>query len=373
MAKKSNGETSSATGKRRSRKKSESDLQNQIQISQMQQIFNDAEMKKEASSVIMPMRVQNSLSSSNMVTEVFKKIKFEGGPSATRTPPPKTKIVLDTEKVLLATGDQFTEFDRAVLEAVFAQLTAGNTIMTPAMIFRSMTSKESGVNVSTDMLDEINKSINKCMYGKVTIPFFDERKNKEIVFDSTILNIIRAEYNVAGHETQAYEVQSEPMLYSYCHRIGALICSPIEMNAIPMSMTKRSVAIMNFLQRIVAPHLYTMDGQCIVSEAGYGAKEGEKIPGAEWIPADYIEYKTLFETVMSLDNSTCTRWLMNKTRETVKTILDHWTKHNYIRSWENIRGNNNSIAGLKIYYHPIRTEYALPQAPVLNELGEGQH
>ena len=357
------------TASQKRRGKKESEEENQIQITQMLEVFTNAQAKKVSSSVVIPAPVQNSLSSSDAVSEVFNKVRFDGLYADAIATQPKTKIVLDTEKVLLSTADQFTEFDRAVLEAVFAQLTAGNTIMTPAMIFRSMTNKKSGANVSSEMLEEINKSIGKCMYGKVTIPIYNKRKNTTALFDSNILNIIRATFNVAGHETQGYEVQSAPLLYTYCVQIGALTCSPLEMNAIPISMTKRTVAIMNYLQRIVVPHLYDMNGQSIISQAGYGAKEGEDIEGACWIPPEYITYEDIYHTVMSLDNSDRTRWLENKTRDTVKRILDYWVKNNYIRRWGIVKGANNSIAGINIYYHPIDSVYALPSSPSATDSG----
>ena len=362
MAKRT-GDPVSVSQRRRGKKKEEEELQGQIQITQMLEVFNAAQAKKESSSVVIPTPVQNALSSSDAVSEVFNKVRFEELSADAKATPPKTKIVLDTEKVLLSTADQFTEFDRAVLEAVFAQLTAGNTIMTPAMIFRSMTNKKSGANVSSEMLEEINKSIGKCMYGKVTIPIYNKRKNTTALFDSNILNIIRATFNVAGHETQGYEVQSAPLLYTYCVQIGALTWSPLEMNAIPISMTKRTVAIMNYLQRIIVPHLYDMNGQSIVSQAGYGAAEGEDIEGACWIPPEYIAYEDVYHTVMALDNSSRTRWLENKTRNTVKGILNFWVKNNYIRGWEIVKGANNSIAGINIYYHPIDSVYVLPTEP----------
>lgn len=320
---------------------------------------------------VLPMPVKQGISSLNLATQILHDVRLQEFEDAQmRTPAPSRKVILDAEGIELNTKEGFTEFDRAVLEAIFAQLAAGNQIMTPAMIFRSMTNKGSGTRVSNEMLNEINKSVEKCMYGKVVIPMYNKRKKKVLQLDSNILSFVRAEYSVSGNLAQAYQIQTVPLLFKYCEENGSLIYSPIEMNAIEgMSMTKRSVAIMNYLQRIVVPRVYNAAGESMIAPGGMDVQEGEHIHGAVWLPPEMVLYDDLYDAVATVDNSSKTRWLMDKTRGTVRSILDYWTDTHHIKRWENVT-EGRSIVGVRIFFFPILKKY-LPALERLDKPATG--
>ena len=315
--------------------------------------------------LVMPLPVKKGLSSLNLASQILHDVRLqEFEETQARTPAPSKKVILDTENLKLNTREGFTEFDRAVLEAIFAQLAAGNRVMSPAMIFRSMTNKSAGAKVSPDMLSEINKSVEKCMYGKVVIPMYNEKKKKDVQLDSNILTFVRAEFSVSGNIALAYEIQNVPLLFRYCQENGSLIYSPIEMNAIEgLAMTKRSVAIMNYLQRIVVPNVYDMMGEPMIDPSNYALQENAPVRGGVWLPIEYVAYDDLYEAVASVDHAKKTRWLMDKTRETVRTILDCWVGSHYIKEWENVT-EGRSIVGFNIHFHPISKKYL----PALEQL-----
>lgn len=308
--------------------------------------------------LVLPMPVKQGISSLNLATEILHDVRLQEFEDAQmRTPAPSRKVILDAENIELSTKEGFTEFDRAVLEAIFAQLAAGNQIMTPAMIFRSMTNKGAGTRVSNEMLAAINHSVEKCMYGKVVIPRYNKKKKKVMQLDSNILTFVRAEYSVSGNLAQAYQIQTMPLLFEYCLASGSLIYSPIEMNAIEgMSMTKRSVATMNYLQRIVVPRVYNADGESMIAPGGMEAKEGEPVHGAEWLAPETVLYEDLYDAVANVDNSSKTRWLLDKTRENVRSVLNYWVNTRHIKRWENVT-EGRSIIGVRIYFYPIQKKY----------------
>ncbi len=357
-----NDEPVPATPKKRAnrrRKKLNPEIILPIDETQIVLAFEAAGEQRDPGRTVMPVKVSNGISSSQMVTQVFNKFRYTGyvpglEPKQNGRP---VKIVLDTDTVQLDTYDKFTEFDRAVLEAVFAQLSAGNTIMTPAMIYRTMTGKDTGASVSSEMIDAVNESIEKCMYGSVSIPTVSKKTGETITLDSTILNLIRATYNIAGHRTQAYEVQSIPMLYSYCKSIGALTPSPIEMNDTLRNMTKRSVALTNHLQRIITPYIFDANGNCIMAPNCEHINEDEVPPfGAVWVPPEVVNYRDLYDTVISLGGemkSKSDKWVQMRTRSMIEGILDRWVSAGYIKSWETIALGKCTYHHIRIHFHPV--------------------
>ena len=101
------------------------------------------------------------------------------------------------------------------------------------------------------------------MYVRESSYPYVQREKEELplywISKYNILTFVRAEFSVSGNIALAYEIQNVPLLFRYCQENGSLIYSPIEMNAIEgLAMTKRSVAIMNYLQRIVVPNVFNI-------------------------------------------------------------------------------------------------------------------
>ena len=120
---------------------------------------------------------------------------------------------------------------------------------------------------------------------------------------------------------------------------------------------------MNYLQRIVVPNGYDMMGEPMIDPSNYALQENAPVRGGVWLPIEYVAYDDLYEAVASVDHAKKTRWLMDKTRETVRTILDCWVGSHYIKEWENVT-EGRSIVGFNIHFHPISKKYL----PALEQL-----
>ena len=303
-----------------------------------------------------PVRVNQSISTTNAVSGLFQRL---GSPTIAQDVETKAngkaanaKIIVDTANIVID-GD-FSEFDRAVLEAVLSQLAAGNRMMTPAMIFRTMSGKDVGVDVSPDMVAAVDHSISKCMYTAAILPIFDQKGKIIQTLDGQILSVVRSKQNVSGQKVLTYEVQSLPPIYQFCRAINAVTYSPIQMLSAPMTYTRRSLAIMNALQRAVAPFVWNAAGTCMQCADG---KSGYQPPPIT------ISYDDIYELASAQDKedpseqedngkSKYTWYLISKSRETVSRILDYWITQNYIKSWKNT-SRGRKIISVSIELYPI--------------------
>ena len=307
-------------------------------------------LPQSSSETYVPSTVHRTLSTSPLVSSIFKDLKVSTPaniPLATKEA--TAKIVVDTKSVILS--KEFNEFDRSVLEAVLAQLAAGNRAMTNGMIFRALAGKNSGFSGSEEMLKSIDESMTKCMYTPVYLPLGVDAETGKVVDygEGQVIPAYRRTRNVCGKIVSTYELQTVPILYTYCRAQNAVTFAPIEMVAVPISATKRSLAILNFLQRTVTPYIFTPNGENMIQ------------PNGSPLPDIVIRYDSLYALAAAQDqekNSTkelpsfetlaaqseapvknkkpkYSWFLKDKTRETVGSILDHWHSLGFIDSWEN--------------------------------------
>lgn len=336
------------------------------------------DLPQSSSGVYVPVPVQKSFSTTSAVTEIFDSLPVSVSEEELllNSKTARAKVTVDTSNLVFAQNSfapTFTEFDRAVLEAVLGQLASGNKVMTPGMLFRTMSGKETGTDISDDMLKAVDDSITKCMYTPVILRIVDKETGKTTqTLDGTVLNIVRNRRNVVGHMVPTYEVQSIPIIYTYCKAMNAVTYSPIEMLSVPMSMTKRSLAIMNTLQRAVAPYVWSSEGEAMLS-----LDEGSNVVP----PTITIEYESLYdiaaaqdtpkpgEEEVEIDPKTGKKkrswFLESKARESVACVLDYWVSMGYIRDWENNK-RGRKVVSLSIHLHPIDQRFLpLPELKAL--------
>lgn len=321
-----------------------------------------------------PSAVHHTLSTSPLVSSIFKDLKVSThGEIPLSTKEATAKIVVDTKSVILS--KEFNEFDRSVLEAVLAQLAAGNRAMTNGMIFRALAGKNAGFSASEDMLRSIDESMTKCMYTPVYLPLgFDSETGKVVDYgEGQVIPAYRRTRNVCGKVVSTYELQTVPILYTYCRAQNAVTFAPIEMVAVPISATKRSLAILNFLQRTVTPYIFTPNG------------ENMTCPDGAPLPDIAIRYDSLYALAAAQDQDReappaleapaapakkskpkYSWFLKDKTRETVGSILDHWHGLGLIDSWEN-ETKGRSIYTVHIHLCPVDPKFLplpTPENPV---------
>ena len=336
------------------------------------------ELPSSPNETYVPSAVLHKLSTSTLVSSLFRELKASDDlPLSTKEA--TSKVVVDTKSVILS--KEFNEFDRSVLEAVLSQLAAGNRAMTNGMIFRALAGKNSGFSGSEEMLRSIDESMTKCMYTPVYLPLgVDPITGKVVDYgEGQVLPAYRRTRNVCGKVVSTYELQSIPIVYAYCRAQNAVTFAPIEMVAVPISATKRSLAIQNFLQRTVTPYIFTPKGDNMINHKG--------VP----LPDIVVHYDSLYalaaaqdqgreKSAPALDHPLDIKpaasakaakpkyswFLKDKTRETVGSILDHWQGLGLIEGWEN-KTKGRAIYAVHIHLFRVDKKYLplpAPQNPV---------
>lgn len=278
-----------------------------------------------------PATATQSLSTTNRVSEIIHNLLFPDrdeniGINQSAT----AKANIDLSKIQL--GHNFGEFERAVLEGVFAQMLAGNAgCMTPAMIYRAMTGKQARCSVSAEMTEIIDRTVTHCMYSPCVVSV--EGENGMECLDTNILHMRRRYRNVSGHVTVTYEVVAMPVILELCMKTDALTLTPMVFLSAPITMSKRGVAILNALQRHTAPYIWSANGNLMLSRDDSGIT-----PDPIVLPYDEL-YQIAWESdkigAEASGGERFTWSLMERVRKNVAVILSYWQDNGYIESWEN--------------------------------------
>lgn len=278
-----------------------------------------------------PATATQSLSTTNRVSEIIHSLLFPDrdeniGINQSAT----AKANIDLSKIRL--GRNFGEFERAVLEGVFAQMLAGNaSCMTPAMIYRAMTGKQARCSVSAEMTEIIDRTVTHCMYSPCVVSI--EGENGTECLDTNILHMRRRYRNVSGHVTVTYEVVAMPVILELCMKTDALTLTPMVFLSAPITMSKRGVAILNALQRHTAPYIWSANGSLMLAR-----EESGITPDPIVLPYDEL-YQIAWESdrvgADAGGEGHFTWSLMDRVRKNVTTILSYWQDNGYIESWEN--------------------------------------
>lgn len=306
----------------------------------------------ERTELYMPAPATQSISTTNKVSDIIHNLLFPTNESAIGISQSATaKANIDLSKIVL--GRNFGEFERAVLEGVFAQILAGNAqCMTPAMIYRAMTGKKAQSTVSEEMIEVIDRTITNCMYSPCVVCIADESGRE--CLDTNILHMRRRRRNVAGHMTVTYEVISMPIILELCMKTDALTLTPMRFLSAPIVMNRRGVAILNALQRYTSPYIWSASGDSMLVEDGVGVTPKPIV----------ILYEMLYQIAWESDgNDRAERepgdypWsLTDRVRKNVASILEYWRSSAFILAWSN-QTRGKKIVSVLIEFRPIESRY----------------
>lgn len=157
-------------------------------------------------------------------------------------------------------GKPYTEYDRQVQNAVCSLYCAGNKVITPAMVFRTMTCRKETETPSEQQLKKIKKSLEKQWSIKVEIDATKEittrkKNNKQQIepdekyrFKENLLNLREGTKEAGGNIITAYEILSTPIQLKYAKKTGQLLtidASLLDIKKIDKNGVKTSVSLSN--------------------------------------------------------------------------------------------------------------------------------
>lgn len=208
---------------------------------------NENGTKEEEIPIIFPRYADNQLVSNNRLINTLTR-RRENDPIAFEVQfrdKPKlytnTFCMLDlskTKSVKLDSTDPFTEFDRNVYNATVTLFEAGNTILTPAMVFHMMTGANTRL-VGEKQLRAISNSLDKLRFTRVIIDCEDELRQRGIkvngkggvsgYYDTYLLNASAMRARNAGFIIEALKIEASPVLYQYAKATNQVVQIPIQM------------------------------------------------------------------------------------------------------------------------------------------------
>jgi len=249
-----------------------------------------------------------------------------------------TKVMLNYENknVQLISPVKFTAYDREVYDGVTTLYEAGNSIVSPVMVYRAMNGLTETEPVSDKAIDEVRKSIDKSRFIRTVIDYTDEAKfyNHEIkktLYEGYLLAANKVMVEAGGKEIEAYKLLDKPILYEYAQISGQILSVPI--NLLNTRDTVNST-------------------EDVIITRGYILRQIEWMKHEKSNRSTNITYQGVYEELEIFKDNLDEKAYKEKTfkiRSHVKSILESWRAQNYIGNFEEYK-DGRQIKGVKLYF-----------------------
>lgn len=209
----------------------------------------------------------------------------------------------------------FTSLDKEVHDAVVSLYAAGNKVLSPAMVYRTMAGKNDSAFVPQEKLKEVTASIYKCMSSIISIDASEEASiyGLDAMYSQNLIYAKAVTLKTKGWEVNAFMLIDEPVLYKYAKMKRQVFAVPLRVLDTPPSKTNDVIVLQGYLVRIV---------------------ESLRRPGVKL--SSTILYSTLYEL---LDCSDATKQKLQRVRNNIKAILEYWVEIGYIKGYREVSQN----------------------------------
>ena len=234
--------------------------------------------------------------------------------------------IMDEKEVRLS--QTLTAYDRMVYDAVCSVLFAnGDMLVTTRQIYEAFAGKTTN---SPQALGHVTRSLNKM---RSTILYLDctdhvrsiDPRAPKMVFDENLLSFSRITFSSGGKEVSGYRFLKMPILFEYAMKVKQLITVPralLEVETI--SSTDTNNLIKTYLLRRIE-----------MMKTKHNS-----------ITSNRIKYDAMLEY---LGISAGSKVEYKRIRDTVRTILDCWTKQGYIKGYTEVK-EGRRFSGVEILY-----------------------
>lgn len=264
-------------------------------------------------------------------------------------------VDLTADENLALSNPNVTQYDMAVMDAVYTMLVNGAVAFTPEMVARIM-SGNFDQDVKPQKAGAVTRSLHKLSLIRITIDCTTElRARKKIDKDQTakltsyLMPLREIEVRSANHQTvmKGFQLLEKPVLYTYAESVKQIIDVPTEL----LEITDASGS----------GHLSDTDDVIIIKRALIRRIElmrnkknrmsNDTISYERYDPATGT--KKGFFPMLGFDESSyrnADQWKKKKSRlnKTITTILDDFTKEKYIAGYEIVREGKQKIVGVRI-------------------------
>ena len=239
-------------------------------------------------------------------------------------------IAYDNKNINISGQNEFTAYDRAIHNAVCSLYVAGNDVLTPAMVYRTVNGMSDNEKVSPKSMGAVKNSLDKSRFLRVKINFTEEAKARNINIDNTEIDsyLLPAELvtvKSGGKTVEAYKILKLPVLYEYASYTKQILSVPLGLLDTKEATrnTKDIIPIKEYLVRRIEimKHVKTMGNR--------------------------ILYSTIFqEAGITITN----KKQRNRLRSYITAILNLWKKRDkYIIDFKEYK-EGNAFKGIEILY-----------------------
>ena len=218
----------------------------------------------------------------------------------------------ELDGVRISGKKELNYYDKAVHDAVVTLYVVGQyTYITTNMIYQEMTGKRNA-HFTPKQAKDINDSVTKLMYSRVVIDASNEYKSRNVGFpqyDGHILTADRLTYPTKNNAV--IHIFREPILYTYANERNQIGRIDAKLLDSPINKTKENILLESFLRR----RIFAMKGKRTLSRT--------------------ILYSDVYKrlSITSRSESSLRNKKM-KVRNTVKAILNFYTKEGFINGYK---------------------------------------
>ena len=272
---------------------------------------------------------------------------------------PKKNIVvtvdLDADENLALSNPNITQYDMAVMDAVYTMMVNGAWVFTPEMVVRIM-SGNFDQDVTPQKSASVVKSLHKLSLIRISIDCTNElRARKKIEKDDTavlksyLMPLREVEVRSANHRSvrRGYQLIEEPVLYTYANIINQIIDVPVELLEIADASGRG--------------HLYDTDDVIVIKRAIIRRIEvlKDKKNNMNNGIIRYERYDPVAGTPKGLfarlgyqesNYKNAKQWKKKRSslNKIVTTILEDFSKEKYIAGYDIIREGKQKVVGVRI-------------------------
>ena len=283
-----------------------------------------------------------------------------------------TLITLEADDNITFSGKPYTQYDRAVHDAVVSLYCECRRrglppIITPLKVYQTITGNAfDGDSPSQQRIASITKSLEKMRRGiHVSIDATAEMERRRIldedgkpakfVYDNFLLSMDRVEARAGNKEIKAYRLIREPMLLEYSEMTGQLLTAPAALLNIKDSTgatianTDSRISIKSYLWQRVAGMKYDERTAAEALQKHNARRSKDKSIEEKPLAAFRKQSRTiLFETLFKESGQdTPNREMQRRNRDFAMDVLQYWKQQGYIKDFEQ-QTKGRAITGVTI-------------------------
>ena len=238
--------------------------------------------------------------------------------------------ISELKNVTISNDVMLNPYNRAIHNIAVSLYNAGNTHITPSLIYHTINGGRREKEVPEQVRQDIMDSMRKLMLTFIKIDATEEAKAfgfDKLTFEGYLMPVKLVTALINGQEVESFKFLDEPPLYTYASKKKQISRCDIGLLAADISMTPENIVIRDYLLE-----------QILTMQNTHNKRN------------NVILYDTLYEYLgVEAPNNNALKQKRLGIREKVKTILNAWVKAKFITGYDELL-EGRKIKGLYIKY-----------------------